>query len=93
MAGARKHIRFEAEDKTFITLKFDEDSIHGGLGLSESTGGCSGVFKNVDKFFAGVICEIKVGKLEPMQAEIRWVEELDKDIIKVGFQYILSPKE
>jgi hypothetical protein len=92
MTGARKHIRFEAEDKTFINLKFDEDSIYGGLALSESTGGCSGIFKNNPKFFAGTFCEVEVGKLDPMKAEIRWVEELDKDVIKVGFEYIIPPR-
>ncbi len=83
----RKHIRFESDTNTFVGLRIDETSI-GGLCITESHGGCSAVFLNHKLFVAGKTCEIHVGKLSTLNAEIRWVTELDSDVVKVGFEYL-----
>ncbi len=84
----RKHIRFQPDSDTFVALKLEDNSLYTGLCVSESQGGCAGVFINHESFVAGKMCLIKVGKLDAVAAEIRWVKELDSDIIKVGFQYL-----
>lgn len=92
MEKKRKHIRFHAEEDTFITVKLEDDSLFTGLCLSESQGGCSGVFVKSDHFMAGKMGMVKVGKLDPLSAEIRWVTELDSEVIKVGFHFLSLDK-
>ncbi len=84
----RKHIRFNPDEDTFIAVKIEDDTLYTGLCVSESQGGCSGVFMNHVNFISGKMCYLKVGKLDPVSAEIRWVTELDTDVVKVGFQYL-----
>ncbi len=88
MENKRQHIRFEPDENTLILLKVDNDEIHSGLCVSESQGGCSAAFLNNSAFVAGKMVYLKVGKLDSISAEIRWVTELDEDIVKVGFKYL-----
>lgn len=88
MEVKRKHIRFQPDDNTYIMVQVDNDVVYSGLCVSESQGGCSAAFLNNPAFIAGTMCYVKVGKLEPISAEIRWVTELDSDLVKIGFQYL-----
>ncbi len=89
MENQRKHIRFTPDESTIILLNLEEDSdTLCGLCITESQGGCSGVFINHNGFKAGRMVYLKVGKLDPIGAEIRWVTELDKDTVKIGFFYL-----
>ena len=88
MENIRRHIRFEADENTFILLNIDNEVVHSGIGVSESQSGCAGVFRTNNLFVAGKMVYVKVGKLEPVSAEIRWVSELDKDVMKVGFEFL-----
>lgn len=89
MENQRKHIRFIPDDHTFILVNLeDSNETLCGLCVSESQGGCSGLFLNHNGFKAGEMVYIKVGKLESVAAEIRWVTELDKDCVKIGFAYL-----
>jgi hypothetical protein len=91
MDNKRKFIRFQPDDNTYMIVKLDgenDEIFHSGLCVSESQGGCSAAFLNNASFTAGKMCFIKVGKLEPESAEIRWVTELDEDLVKVGFKYL-----
>lgn len=83
----RKHIRFSADDNTFVGLHI-EGSTFGGLCITESQGGCSAVFVNHDQFVAGKHCLVHVGKMDTLKAEIRWVTELDSEVVKIGFKYL-----
>ncbi len=84
----RKFIRFEPDENTYVLLNIQDEEIHSGLCLTESQGGCSAVFKNNPLYRAGEMVMVKVGKLDPTSAEIRWVSELDKDVVKVGFEFL-----
>lgn len=84
----RKHIRFNAEANTFVAVKIGENKPIGGLAITESHGGCSAVFLSNDSFSESGICYLKVGEIDPLRAEIRWIMKVDKDLVKVGFQYL-----
>lgn len=84
----RKHLRFNADNNTFTAVKLDEETIYGGLAITESQGGCSSIFLNKPGFSEGKKCYLKVGQLNSIYAEIRWIKELDAEVIKVGFQYL-----
>lgn len=89
MENQRKHIRFTPDENTIMLLNLEEDKdTLCGLCISESQGGCSGLFINHPGFKAGKMVYIKVGKLDAIGAEIRWVTELDKDSVKIGFSYL-----
>lgn len=84
----RKHIRFNAEANTFVAVKIGENNPKGGLAITESHGGCSAVFLADEIFKESGICYIKVGDMDPLKAEIRWIMNVDKDLVKIGFQYL-----
>jgi hypothetical protein len=88
MDNKRRHIRFEPEENTFVFVNIDNENVHGGLCTSESQSGCSGVFRTCGSFVAGKMVYVKVGALDALSAEIKWVSELDKDTLKVGFEYL-----
>lgn len=85
---SRKHIRFKPDDNTFLFIKTEEKTIHSGICLTESQGGCSGVFAKHDSLVDGASCIIKTGNLESMEAQIRWVKVLDEEVVKLGVQYL-----
>ena len=88
MEQKRKHIRFQPDENTFIFVNLDDDIVHGGLCISESHGGCSGVFHLSENFVIGKMCYLKVGKLDSICADIRWITPLDDTVVKVGFEYL-----
>ena len=88
MTVKRKHIRFQPDSDTFMAVRLEDNSLYTGLCVSESQGGSAGVFINHPNFVSGIMCLVKVGKLDPISAQIRWVTELDSDVLKVGFEYL-----
>lgn len=66
--------------------KFNPDLV--ALIINESYTG-SGLVMSTDKSLkSDQIVLIKVGKLEPMKARLVWFKALDRDLYKVGIQYI-----
>ena len=63
-----------------------------GLIVDLSHAGCSTVFlrskKIYDKLIPDVECLVQAGSLHPMRAVIRWRNNLDEDLFKVGFQFL-----
>ncbi|MFT6630702.1 MAG: hypothetical protein ACJAS4_000644 [Bacteriovoracaceae bacterium] len=91
MEKKRQFIRFQPDENTYMMVKIEDvegDNIYSGLCVSESQGGCSAAFLNNKAFTAGKMCFVKVGKLDAESAEIRWVTELDEDLVKVGFRFL-----
>jgi len=83
----RKHIRFHLEEDSYMSVTIDDLKPLLGLCISESHGGCSGVFYPNERFKAGAIVIVKVGRLEPEEAEIRYFHELADDVVKMGFEF------
>ena len=84
----RRFIRFDADPNTFVAVKIGEHPPIGGLAITESHGGCSAVFLTNQAFKESNQCHIKVGELDALKAEIRWIMDVDKDLVKVGFQFL-----
>jgi hypothetical protein len=59
---------------------------------NESYSGASLVFiikdENPDFIQIGTNWIVKIGELEPMQAEVKWNQKIDDVIVKVGITYI-----
>lgn len=81
------------EEKMFSI--FDDETIEfkgniAGLVVDESYRGCSLVILNKKKekdfLKTGTKCIVKLGKESPLQAEVKWRQELDRNIIRVGLE-------
>lgn len=88
MGSTRRHIRFEPDINTLVVALDDQGSRLSGVCLDESLSGCAAVFKKHANFVEKKILDIKVGQLKAIKAEIRWVKEIDTDVLKVGFEYL-----
>ena len=88
MSNNRKHIRFLPDENTFILVKGQSEKVHSGLCVDESQSGCAGVFVKHEDLIPKKMTMLKVGNLDAIPAEIRWVRVLDEDVVRVGFQYL-----
>jgi hypothetical protein len=89
----RKGIRFKPDSQTLATLSFQESKKNfsadlQALVITESFGGCGLVTFRSPKLNPGSVCTIQVGKIGPLEAEIRWRVDLDEDLMKLGIKYL-----
>jgi hypothetical protein len=89
----RKNTRFKPDPGTYAEVKFPAKGKssapnYSGLVLSEAFGGCSMVLVYGPNLANGDQCNVKVGNLTPLLAEVRWVIALDENIQKVGFKFL-----
>jgi hypothetical protein len=62
-----------------------------GLVFSEAFKGCGLIVLSRDgEIKVGDTWKVKVGKLSPMAAEIRWVKFLDEQVARIGLEYLES---
>lgn len=92
-SNARRHIRLKPDTSTYAGIDtrtkgqpFVPEFI--GLVYEESTQGCGMIFIGTDKLRVGDICRIQIGTKEPIEAELRWRREIDRDVIRTGFLYL-----
>ena len=83
------------DDSGFSNYDTDTDQFNGdmaGLIIDQSFKGCSVVFINREKSDAflpeGLKCIVKVGKMSPLPALVRWREDLPSNLVKVGFEFL-----
>ncbi len=94
MPHNRKHIRFKPDplDYAVIDTDIEQPQFKGkfvGLIIDESPmGGCSLVALNFQKLEAAQEIKIKVGRLDPMPAVIRWVKEIQPDVFRYGVEFL-----
>lgn len=95
----RRFLRFEPEEIEIALLQFAEaepddfffEAETAGLVIEEAYGGCAlAVLRKTlpDDAGEGRRLQIKVARLGPMRAEIRWVQPLDDDVSRIGIQYL-----
>lgn len=58
------------------------------LVLNESFTGCAVITLAASGFVKGDAIRIQVGKLAVLPAEVRWVKALDKEVVKIGIEYL-----
>lgn len=95
----RQHMRFPPDDIEIARIHFtdaepDPSSFRtetAGLVIKEAYGGAGLVALShsgrID-IREGARCNVMVGNLGPLQAEVRWVKKLDDDIYKLGIEYL-----
>lgn len=89
MEERRSHKRtLSAQDSVMeiFSLKENSDEIDiVGLVLNESWHGCCAVFKKPFPYKKSKELIANVGNLHQMKAEIKWLEDIDDNLIKIGF--------
>jgi hypothetical protein len=95
LGAKRRLIRFPGDPLDFALIDFGpddrpfspqlvalivEEAPMGGCSLAVSAGG--------DNLVEGRGCRVKVGRMEPVRAEIRWVRTLDDRVTRVGLQFL-----
>jgi hypothetical protein len=58
------------------------------LVFSESYGGCGLVILGWDELEKGDICQIKVGRLAPIESEVVWRKNLDSQVATIGIKFL-----
>lgn len=97
----RRFLRFRPDEFEIALIQYTEARLDdfffepeaAGLVLEEAYGGCAlaMVRKQLpDTLAEGSRFQIKVAKLGPMKAELRWIRHLDDDVSKLGVQYVDS---
>ena len=88
----RISVRFPPDPGSFALVKLPHDgtlsnSTTPALIINESFGGCSLLLVTPAFLNAGMQVQVQVGKLKPMEGEIRWVVAIENEIKKIGIQY------
>lgn len=93
-AKRRRSIRFKPDAENQIA-KIDIQNLEGkftpsitALVVDEAYQGCGLVFQNQKGFEVGEVCRLQLGQIGPLQAEVRWKQKLDENLIKVGFRFL-----
>lgn len=89
----RRWTRYLNDHTSVVQLDIKNRSIkftptHNALLINEAFKGCGVVVNASDEFTVGEILKVKVGELEPLEAEIRWIEKLDNQVYKLGLFYL-----
>ena len=93
MPAANRPIRYPMATKSiaFVTQDLqDADFQHSTAALiaNESHDGCCLILLKQIELNAEQTCLVQVGELAAMQARVAWINSLDDDLVRVGFQYL-----
>jgi hypothetical protein len=90
----RNSIRYVPEQNTMAWVDHAMESadfkpLVAALIFSESFRGCGLVMIDTKKvrLDVGSICRVKIGDLTPLEAEVRWREQLQPDVVKLGILF------
>ncbi len=91
-AKKRKHVRFPSDVGAQAYILTDNDNKKlkiplPALVVEESFKGCSLVALKNSIFYEGAQFKVKVGRLDVMSAEVRWVKSFDGKICFMGLVY------
>lgn len=89
----RHRIRYEPGSLDYALVEFEpqDGNFHPGtvaLIVNESYSGVSLVLKTQLVIQVGLKLRVKIGDLEPMDALVMWVRELEENIYRFGIQYV-----
>ena len=89
---SRKYFRFKPDEgeAAFIDLNFNGDFKPqvAALIFEEAQGGCGVVVLNPLDLHMDDLVHIKVGKLNPTEARVAWIEKINSQLSKIGFEFI-----
>jgi hypothetical protein len=90
----RKYVRFRPDpmDHALIAINNTDEPFtpdHVALILDEAPmGGCALVLMDVPLLVQGVRVRVKVGRMDPVLAELCWRKELEHGLVRVGLRYL-----
>ena len=89
----RKNIRHAPDPGTFAQIDMSTKTPtfrpeYLGLVVEESYTGCGLVVVDMPKLKKGVKIRIQVGSVHPLKAEVKWRNDLDEQVARVGVQYL-----
>ena len=95
----RRHMRFEPDEVVIAELQFidaePDDRFFkprlAGPVLDESYDGCALVALShalPEDVAEGTRCLVKLNRLGPMRAELRWVRKIDDEVCRIGVHYL-----
>ena len=95
-SSIRKTLRFDPEQGTIALIdpqaKADKgrfEPVVPALIVDEALEGCGlVVVKRQHSLQEADRCLVKVAELDPLLAEVRWIEDLDDDVQKIGLMYL-----
>jgi hypothetical protein len=95
LSNSRRYIRFKPDTSTYagIDLRGENQPFVPeivGLVYEESSHGCGMVLIGIDKLKVGDVCRIQIDTRTPIEAEVRWRKDLDHDVIRAGFLYLIE---
>ncbi|MBP9708582.1 MAG: hypothetical protein KBD78_13145 [Oligoflexales bacterium] len=82
----RKKTRFIPDPNTLAVASVNSQ-YNVGLVVNESHSGCRVAFLSLVPLQKGDVCEISVGKLSPIRAEVVWRTEAGTTLCELGFNY------
>jgi len=95
VARKRKHIRFKPDPLDYALVQFEVGGEQNftpdvvGLIIDEAPmGGCGLILNATDLLQIEQQCVVKLGRLSPLRAVVRWRYEIDGKLIRVGFEFL-----
>ncbi len=89
----QQHLRFKANpldiaqvDLTANTPQFMPEMA--AMIVDESFSGAALIMKATDDLVVGSYLRVKVGRMDALRAEVVWMKRLDRDVIKVGVNFL-----
>jgi hypothetical protein len=93
--GVRRSLRFPPDEGAVAWI---DPSVHedkhafkptvAALVIDEALNGCGLITLAQDWLREGAECMVRVGQLAPLRAEIRWVKDLNDDVLKIGVVFL-----
>jgi hypothetical protein len=90
----RKHLRFHPDPLDYAQLavkRLDDPFVPDQVALiydEAPLGGCALILLNSCDLQAGMRCRVKVGRMDPVFAEVAWIKEIEPKLIRAGFRYL-----
>jgi hypothetical protein len=86
-------VRFKSDPATITMIDMNSinkkfSATHTALLINESFKGCCVVLPTVSNLEVGEIARVKIGEMDPQDVEIRWIEKLDEEVLKIGFLFL-----
>lgn len=91
----RRYLRYPPDPTEIVMVQFSSSSDRftpeiAALPSEESRGGLRLILLNrdpVSSIEVGSACTVKVANLGPQQAEVRWIDAEDQEVVRLGIQF------
>ena len=89
----RRYIRFKPDPTDYAQIAadtevgFEPNKV--ALIMEEAPmGGCSLIMLEASSFRVDEVYKVKLGRMDPVAAKVRWVQDVGDTVSKVGFEFL-----